>query len=136
MRKILVAGNWKMNASSAMVEELLDGLLEGTRDGRNVDMAVFPPFPYIAQARSMLDGSVIAWGGNDLGQITIPSPNTLFLAIDVTYWLTGYDKYPYFTWETWPGFYAAAGFVACTLLVLISKFVVRPLVMRKEDYYK
>ena len=66
MRKILVAGNWKMNASSAMVEELLDGLLEGTRDGRNVDMAVFPPFPYIAQARSMLDGSVIAWGGQNL----------------------------------------------------------------------
>ena len=28
MRKILVAGNWKMNASSAMVEGLLDGLLD------------------------------------------------------------------------------------------------------------
>jgi len=66
MRKILVAGNWKMNASSTMVEELLDGLLEGTRDGRNVDMAVFPPFPYIAQARTMLDGSGIAWGGQNL----------------------------------------------------------------------
>jgi triosephosphate isomerase len=49
-----------------MVEELLDGLLEGTHDGRNVDMAVFPPFPYIAQARTMLDGSGIAWGGQNL----------------------------------------------------------------------
>ena len=66
MRKILVAGNWKMNASSTMVEELLDGLLEGTRDGRNVDMAVFPPFPYSAQARTMLDGSGIAWRGQNL----------------------------------------------------------------------
>jgi triosephosphate isomerase len=49
MRKILVAGNWKMNASKDMVETLLGGLLEGSRDEANVDMAVFPPFPYLAQ---------------------------------------------------------------------------------------
>ena len=71
MRKILVAGNWKMNASSTMVKELLEGLLEGSRDDRNVDMAVFPPFPYLPQAQSMLEGSGIAWGGqtvNPVGQ--------------------------------------------------------------------
>ena len=66
MRKILVAGNWKMNASRAMVKELLDGLLEGVREGGNADMAVFPPFPYLAQARSLLEGSSIAWGGQTL----------------------------------------------------------------------
>ena len=59
----------------------------------------------------------------------------LFVIIDVVYWVTGYDKHPYFKWETWPGFYAVYGFVACVLLVLVSKYILRPLVMRKEDYY-
>ena len=63
MRKILVAGNWKMNGSRAMVNSLLDGLLEGSRDERNVDMAVFPPFPYLAEVQKKLEGSGIAWGG-------------------------------------------------------------------------
>ncbi|MEN8198533.1 MAG: hypothetical protein ABFR63_00540 [Thermodesulfobacteriota bacterium] len=39
-------------------------------------------------------------------------------------------------WEEWPGFYAIYGFVACVILVLISKYVLRPLVKRDEDYYE
>ncbi|MBT3784853.1 hypothetical protein HOF92_07730 [bacterium] len=37
--------------------------------------------------------------------------------------------------EEWPGFYAVFGFIACILLVFIAKYILRPLVMRKEDYY-
>ena len=59
----------------------------------------------------------------------------LLVLIDLLFWITGYDKHPYFRWEKWPGFYAVYGFVACVLLVLISKHVLRPLVMRDEDYY-
>jgi uncharacterized membrane protein len=59
-----------------------------------------------------------------------------FVLIDVIFWLTGFDKHPYFRWEKWPGFYAVYGFVACVLLVLIAKHVLRPLVMRDEDYYE
>ena len=40
-----------------------------------------------------------------------------------------------YRWEEWWGFYAFYGFVACVLLVLVSKYVLRPLVKRKEDYY-
>jgi triosephosphate isomerase len=29
-------------------------------------MAVFPPYPYLAQASSMLEGSSIAWGAQNL----------------------------------------------------------------------
>ena len=46
-----------------------------------------------------------------------------------------YDKHAIFEWENWPGFYAVFGFVACVLLVLIAKYILRPLVMRDEDYY-
>ena len=44
-------------------------------------------------------------------------------------------KHPYFAWEEWFGFYAIFGFVACVLLVLGAKYILRPLVKREEDYY-
>jgi triosephosphate isomerase len=69
MRKILVAGNWKMNASTEMVRELLGGLLAGTSPDRGVDMAVFPPFPYLAQTAELLTGSVIRFGAQTLNPL-------------------------------------------------------------------
>lgn len=45
------------------------------------------------------------------------------------------EKHPYFSWEKWPGFYAVFGLVACVLLVLVAKYILRPLVKRDEDYY-
>ena len=44
-------------------------------------------------------------------------------------------KHTYFAWEEWFGFYAIYGFVSCLLLVLVAKYILRPLVKRKEDYY-
>ena len=44
-------------------------------------------------------------------------------------------KHPYFTWEGWFGFYAIYGFVACVLLVMAAKYILRPFVKREEDYY-
>ena len=43
--------------------------------------------------------------------------------------------HPHLPWENFPGFYAVYGFVACVILVLISKYVLRPIVQRKEDFY-
>lgn len=37
-------------------------------------------------------------------------------------------------WENIPAFYAIYGFIACVVLVLISREM-RKFVMRKEDYY-
>jgi len=44
-------------------------------------------------------------------------------------------KHGYFKWEEYPSFYATYGFVACVVLVLVAKYILRPLVKRKEDYY-
>jgi drug/metabolite transporter (DMT)-like permease len=44
-------------------------------------------------------------------------------------------KHPHFPWEEWPGFYAAFGFVAFVGLILVAKYILRPLIKRKEDYY-
>ena len=66
MRKILVAGNWKMHGSLAMVEELLEGLKAGTAENQAADMAVFPPFPYLYQVQALLRDSAITFGGQTL----------------------------------------------------------------------
>ncbi|MGK2927771.1 MAG: triose-phosphate isomerase [Lysobacterales bacterium] len=65
MRKILVAGNWKMHGSKAMVQSLLDALLAAP-ERPQVDLAVFPPFPYLGTVQSLLSGSRIAWGAQNL----------------------------------------------------------------------
>jgi len=44
-------------------------------------------------------------------------------------------KHANFPWENWPEFYAVYGFVACVALVLAAKYLLRPLLMRKEEYY-
>lgn len=44
-------------------------------------------------------------------------------------------KHGDFGWENWPEFYAVYGFVACVALVLAAKYILRPLVKRREDYY-
>jgi len=43
--------------------------------------------------------------------------------------------HPGFAFETWPGFYALFGFVACVALVLAAKEL-RKLLMRPADYYE
>jgi len=44
-------------------------------------------------------------------------------------------KHTFFRWEEWPGFYAAFGFVAFVVLILTAKYLLRPIIKRKEDYY-
>lgn len=69
MRRILVAGNWKMNGSRAMVKALLEGLLAGSKNESGADLAVFPPFPYLGDAQAMLKGSSISWGAQNLNPL-------------------------------------------------------------------
>jgi len=44
-------------------------------------------------------------------------------------------KHPHFPAEGWLEFYAVYGFVACVVLVLAAKYILRPLMKRREDYY-
>ena len=66
MRKILVAGNWKMHGSKTMVRSLLEGLLAGSSADGKADLVVFPPFPYLSLTESILSSSHIHWGGQTL----------------------------------------------------------------------
>ncbi|MBL0942915.1 MAG: triose-phosphate isomerase [Hydrogenophaga sp.] len=63
--KKLIAGNWKMNGGLAANEALLRALLAqiGTPAA---EVAVCAPAPYLAQLQSLLNGSPIAWGSQDV----------------------------------------------------------------------
>jgi triosephosphate isomerase (TIM) len=66
MRRKLVVGNWKMYGRLDRNKVLLEGVMAGIRDMRNVDCAVCVPYPYLFQAQNMLQGSNVAWGAQNL----------------------------------------------------------------------
>lgn len=65
MRKKLVAGNWKMNASKEMVDALVPAIVEAISGG-NSQCAVFPPFPYLPMVAELAAGSELIFGGQDM----------------------------------------------------------------------
>lgn len=64
MRRKWVGGNWKMHGSRAMASALVGAIVEA--DIGTVDVAVFPPFPYLREACAAAAGSRIAVGGQDV----------------------------------------------------------------------
>ncbi|NOY63366.1 MAG: triose-phosphate isomerase [Gammaproteobacteria bacterium] len=66
MRQPLVAGNWKMNGSKQSIEQLLTKLSDGASSVSKAEIAVCPPSIYLAQVESLLAGTAISWGGQDL----------------------------------------------------------------------
>lgn len=66
MRRKLVVGNWKMYGRLASNQMLLQGVLAGVRELPGADYAVCVPYPYLAQAQSLLQGTNVAWGAQNL----------------------------------------------------------------------
>jgi triosephosphate isomerase (TIM) len=66
-RSRLVAGNWKMNGTRASNAALLDALVRGLA-AETVEVAVCPPFPYLAQVEERLRGSSIFWGAQNVSE--------------------------------------------------------------------
>ena len=44
-------------------------------------------------------------------------------------------KHTYFPWEEYPSFHTAFGFTAFVVMIIVGKYIFRPLLKRKEDYY-
>lgn len=68
MRQRLVVGNWKMHGSLPENQALLDKVSAAAGALRKAQTGVCVPFPYLAQARSTLTGSKLAWGGQNVSQ--------------------------------------------------------------------
>ena len=68
MRDFLVAGNWKMNGSTAANAELLAGIVEGVPKGDGFSLLVCPPFPYIAAVAARVEGSGVKVGAQNVSE--------------------------------------------------------------------
>lgn len=66
MRKKLVAGNWKMHGSRSMAQALVGEIVAGKPS--TIDVAVFPPFPYIAALADSHIGSGLGFGAQDVSE--------------------------------------------------------------------
>ncbi|HIW07231.1 MAG TPA: triose-phosphate isomerase [Candidatus Ignatzschineria merdigallinarum] len=60
-KKRFVAGNWKMNGSLAQNRDLLNALIETVKNAES-DVVVFPPAIYIQQVATMVEGTNIKVG--------------------------------------------------------------------------
>ena len=66
MRRPMVAGNWKMNGSRVGNASLLAELELRIKPQWPIDVAIFPPFVYLAEAAAALAGGPVAVGGQDV----------------------------------------------------------------------
>ncbi len=67
MRQKLVVGNWKMVGSLAANLTLLTRIKQAA-PALACEIAVCVPFPYLAQARSVLASSPVAWGAQNVSK--------------------------------------------------------------------
>jgi len=66
VRKKFVAGNWKMNLERRSALALAQGLRERVGARTDVDVAVAPPFVYLAEVAEALRGSPVRCGSQDV----------------------------------------------------------------------
>ena len=66
MRTSLVAGNWKMHGRLDMARELAARIAAGAPAG--VELALCPPYPYLAALQQTLAGTPVALGAQNLAE--------------------------------------------------------------------
>ena len=104
MKKKLIAGNWKMNGSLAANETLVKGLLAGL--GTPVcQVALCVPSVYLAQVQTMVAGSTIDIGVQDLsphevGAFTGEISGAMLKEFGVRYCLVGHSERRQYHFET------------------------------------
>jgi triosephosphate isomerase (TIM) len=97
MRKKFVAGNWKMYTNSASAEMLAAGVVKGLEGNSRVEVAVCPPFPYLALVAKALQGSRVALGAQNCyhekeGAFTGEVSPQMLLDVGCTYVILGHSE--------------------------------------------
>lgn len=66
MRKIIIAGNWKMNKTVSEAIKLVNGLKRELSEIKNIDIVVIPPYTALSEISDMLSNSNIELGAQDV----------------------------------------------------------------------
>ncbi|HWZ95502.1 MAG TPA: triose-phosphate isomerase [Opitutaceae bacterium] len=87
MRKKLIAGNWKMNKTSAEAAELAREIVLAVANRPDVDVVVCPPFTALESVAKVVEGSAIKLGAQNMhheasgaftGEISAPMLRAFF----------------------------------------------------------
>jgi triosephosphate isomerase len=97
MRIPLVAGNWKMNGSTAANAALLHAVRAGSASLASVEIAICPPAIYLPQAMAALKGSALRWGGqnvsdHDSGAFTGEISASMLRDLECHYVIVGHSE--------------------------------------------
>lgn len=65
MRRLLIAGNWKMNMNLSSATDLAKELKKSTENVTEIDVAACPPFVYIQAVAGILAGSNVGVGSQN-----------------------------------------------------------------------
>ena len=104
MKKKLIAGNWKMNGLTESNAALLQALVAAS-SGWLCDVAVCVPAPYLAQVRTLVSGSLLDVGAQDVsahesgaytGEISAP----MLRDLGVRYAIVGHSERRQYHGET------------------------------------
>ena len=66
MRRLFIAGNWKMHTDRATAVALAEGVAAGSADFGSLDLAVCPPFVYLDAVAKALAGSKVGLGAQNM----------------------------------------------------------------------
>jgi triosephosphate isomerase len=66
MRRPMVAGNWKMHGTRAANKALIEELQQRISEDWEIDVAVCPPFVYLADVMRLLEGDLIGVGAQNV----------------------------------------------------------------------
>ncbi|MDD9865716.1 MAG: triose-phosphate isomerase [Verrucomicrobiales bacterium] len=67
-RKLIIAGNWKMNKTVAESLDLASGLVRELKDVKEVDIAICPPFTALSEVSKAVIDSNIRLGAQNMSQ--------------------------------------------------------------------
>ena len=65
-RTPLVVGNWKMNTTLDEATTLARGIVSAVADLEGVDVVVMPPYPWLTAVKSVIDGSRVDLGAQNM----------------------------------------------------------------------
>ncbi len=105
MRKIIIAGNWKMNKTSFEAVELSNSLKRELCDVTAVDIVVCPPFTALTEVNDVLLETNITLGAQNLywedsGAFTGEISAAMIKSAGATYVIVGHSERRQFFYET------------------------------------
>jgi triosephosphate isomerase len=105
MRRIFVAGNWKMNLDRAGAAALAAAIASEATAAAGVDLAVFPPFVYLDAVRDAIGSRALAYGAQDMyfqpnGAFTGETSAAMLIDLGCRYVILGHSERRHVLGET------------------------------------